>query len=368
MNKMFYNCKKLKSIKFPEEKKISGLNMRNLFLNCSSLTSLDLSSFDTSNVIYMENMFNGCTKLESLDISNFNTNSLTNMFGMFKECSSLIYLNMKSVVIDSLINTNYIFSGCSDKLILCCEKEYESKLTRDLKLTNNCSDICFSDTKKIIIELNKCVEDCNTDNSEYKYEYNNKCYKECPEGTISSSSDEFLCIETDCVYYNINKTECFENLPEGYYIFNKEKKIIDKCHKNCKTCDKKEDENNNNCITCKNDYFFEEGNCVSKCTYNSYIDENGNNICTCSSNIKCKECSDESLKSDSCISCNNESGFYPSYYESLNQYFKDCYNNISGHYLKDNIFYPCFSFCFSCSKGGGLFEHNCDECKSGYTF
>lgn len=69
----------------------------------------------------------------------------------------------------------------------------------------------------------KCVHNCRDDDT-YRFEYNNKCYKECPEGTISSSSDEFLCIETDCVYYNINKTECFENLPEGYYIFNKEKK------------------------------------------------------------------------------------------------------------------------------------------------
>ena len=393
MSKMFYNCKKLKSIKFPEENKISGLNMGNLFHNCSSLTSLDLSSFDTSftlninnmfegcinlisidlsnfntsKVINMENMFNGCIKLESLDLSSFDTKSLTSMEGMFKECSSLIYLNMKSVVIDNFINTNYIFFGCSDKLILCCEKEYESKLTRDLNLINNCSDICFSDTKKIITELNKCVEDCNTNNSEYKYEYNNKCYIECPDGTISSSNDEFLCIETDCEYYTINKKECFENLPEGYYIFNREEKIIDKCHENCKTCNKKGDENNNNCITCKNGYFFEEGNCVTACTYNSYIDENKNNICTCSSNIKCKECSEESLKNGLCISCNNEEGFYPKYYEfDFDNEFKDCFKNITGYYLNDNQFVSCFVTCHSCSKGGDEFGQNCDECLSDY--
>ena len=395
MSKMFYNCNNLKSIKFPEKNKIFGLNMEYLFQNCSSLTSLDISSFDTtftskinnmfegcinlisidlsnfntSKVINMDNMFKGCIKLEFLDISNFETNSVISMEGMFRKCSSLIYLNMKSVVIKDSIKINYIFSGCSDKLILCCEKEYESKLTRELKLINNCSDICFSDTKKIITKLNKCVEDCNTNNSVYKYEYNNKCFSECPNGTISSSSDEFLCIETDCIYYNIHKTDCFKNIPEGYYIYDEKERIIDKCHENCKTCDKKGDEDNNNCITCKNDYFFEEGNCVNKCRYNSYVDDSGNNICTCSSNIKCKECSEESLKDDLCISCNNERGFYSAYYESLHKNFKECYENFTGYYLKDNELYPCYFLCLSCSKKyENILSQGCDECKSGYTF
>jgi len=390
MSKMFYNCSKLKSIIFPEKNKIFGANMESLFQLCSSLTSLNLSSFDTSftmkfnnmfescrnlisidlsnfntsNAVNMDNMFNSCLKLQFLDLSNFDTKSLNNMEGMFRRCTSLIYLNMKSLVIDDSINTNYIFSGCSEKLILCCEEEYESKLTKNLKLINNCSNICFSDTKKIITELRKCVEDCNTDNNEYKFEYNNKCYNECPNGTISSTDGQFLCIKDVCVYSNIDKTECFESLPEGYYILNEEEKIIDKCHENCRTCNKKGDKDNNNCITCKSDYFFEEGNCVISCRYNSYIDDNGNKKCTCSSNIKCKECSEEE---DLCISCNNEGGFYSEHYYGFSN-FKKCYDNFNGTYLKDNEFYPCFFSCFSCSKGGNEFYQNCEECIFGYTF
>ena len=226
MSKMFYNCKKLKSIKFPKKGKIYGLNMQFLFQGCSSLTSLNLSSFDTSftkslnnmfencnnlisidlsnfntsKVTNMGSMFKGCSKLEFLDLSNFDTKSVNNMEGMFMQCSSLIYLNMKSFVIDNSINANYLFSGCSEKLILCCEIEYESILISNLKLINNCSDICFSDTNKIITELNKCVEDCNNENSEYKFEYNNKCYNECPNCTTSSIDDQFLCIKKDYVY------------------------------------------------------------------------------------------------------------------------------------------------------------------------
>mgnify|MGYP002624060022 CR=1 FL=1 len=393
MSKMFYNCTKLKSIKFPEKNKILGMNMEYLFQNCYSLTSLNLSCFDTSEVIAfnnmfencinlisidisnfntsrvntMEYMFKGCIKLEFLDLSHFDTKSLIFMEGMFQNCSSLIYLNLKSVKINNLINTNNIFSCRSDKLILCCEKEYESKLTEDLALINNCSDICFSETKKIITELRKCIIDCNTDNNEYKYKYNNNCYKECPNGTTSSTNDQFLCIKNECVYSNIDKTECFENLPEGYYINNKEEKIIDKCHEKCKTCEQKGDETNNNCKTCKNGYIFEEGNCV-KCKYNSYIDDNGNNVCTCSSNIKCKECSEESLAEGKCISCNNEGGYYADYLEAIFSEFYNCYQNITGYYLDDNKFVSCFIACRTCSKGGDDVNHNCDECLSVYTF
>ena len=392
MSKMFYNCSKLKSIKFPDKNKILGLNMEYLFQGCSSLTSLDLSSFDTSftskinnmfegcnnlisidlshfntsKVTNMDNMFKECTKLEFLDISNFETKSLNNMEGIFRKCNSLIYLNMKSVVIQDSINTNYIFSGCSDKLILCCEKEYESKLKKDKILINNCSDICFSETKKIVTELNKCVEDCNTYDSEYKYEYNNKCYIDCPEGTISSSKDEFLCIEKDCEYYNIGKTECFKEIQEGYYIYDKKERIIDKCHENCKACNEKGDENNNNCISCKSGFFLEDGNCVTECTYNSYIDDNGNKICTCSSNFKCKECSKESLKDDLCISFNNERGFYSKYYENLHNKFKECNDNNTGYYLEDNELHPCYFLCETCSKYEDAISHNCDKCKYGY--
>ena len=94
----------------------------------------------------------------------------------------------------------------------------------------------------------------------------------------------------------------------------------------------------------------------------------GNKICTCSSNIICKECSEESLKKELCISCNIEGGFYPTYYETLNNDFINCYDNIIGYYLDDNVFYSCSFMCLSCSKGGDFDDHNCDECKSDYTF
>ena len=54
---------------------------------------------------------------------------------------------------------------------------------------------------KLIIEKNKCIEDCTKDDI-YKIEFNNTCYKSCPKGTKISSNNNNLC-----------KIECPEDKP-----------------------------------------------------------------------------------------------------------------------------------------------------------
>ena len=39
---------------------------------------------------------------------------------------------------------------------------------------------------------------------------------------------------------------------------------------------------------------------------------------------------------------------------------------ISGYYLHDNFFFPCYSSCGNCSQGGDLNVHNCINCKENY--
>ena len=47
----------------------------------------------------------------------------------------------------------------------------------------NCNNICFTNSKhKLIINKNKCIDNCYTDNA-YKFEYNNFCYPTCPPRT-----------------------------------------------------------------------------------------------------------------------------------------------------------------------------------------
>ena len=73
----------------------------------------------------------------------------------------------------------------------------------------------------------------------YIYEYNNKCYifDNCPNKTISNITT-FKC-ELNCDnynYYNYEKTDCLDSIPDGFYCNNTTEKTIDKCHRNCQAC------------------------------------------------------------------------------------------------------------------------------------
>ena len=414
MGGMFQYCLNTKSIKFSDTNKIKSSNMGAIFQNCNALTSLnlscfdtsslenldyifdkcyelvsvDLSSFDTSGIKNFNNMFSDCHKLESLNLNNFVTTSATNFAGMFSNCKKLESLNLTNFITNSVSNFGGMFYGCEsliylnlDSFIINDGANIESMLSyipnstifcskdnniinQNENLNNDCENQCFLGDKKLISELHKCVDDCS-ENNPYQYEYNNKCYSTCPGGTTPSSNN--LCIKIlECkIYSNIDKTECFDEIPPGYFESDKQNKILDKCHDNCLTCDKKEEEGNTNCLTCKNNYFLYNGNCFQQCEYGDYI-ENSINICTCLSNRKCKKCSDESLNSNLCISCND--GYYPKYDENQDHSnsFINCYKELEKHYLKDQYFYPCYSSCQNCSYSGDDINHNCDECLLNY--
>ena len=65
-------------------------------------------------------------------------------------------------------------------------------------MVNNCDNICFKKGTKMIIEKAECVDSCELD-SKYRYELNNFCYEQCPEG--------FLCSNFKC--YSINDDDCY---------------------------------------------------------------------------------------------------------------------------------------------------------------
>jgi hypothetical protein len=47
--------------------------------------------------------------------------------------------------------------------------------------------------------------------------------------------------------------------------------------------------------------------------------------------------------------------------------FKNCYSaNLSNHYLKNSILYPCHPNCASCSDSGNDFDNNCLSCPTGF--
>ena len=246
------------------------------------------------------------------------------------------------------------------------------KISNEIK--NNCNDVCFNDTHKIIFKINKCIDKCSNDPN-YKYEYKNVCYSTCPTGT-NKKDNEYICEESDenvrCehfYFYDFNHTECHDIIPEGYYLNDSMLKLLDKCHSNCKTCNKKYNETNNNCLTCKQSLFFNFGNCILNCSNGFFTDLSNNNICKCPFNKKCKECSEESIYHDLCISCNNDEHFYQILNDNENQSsFMNCSQELERYYVDNNILKPCYHSCKNCFDEGNEYIHNCLECNTNYSF
>ena len=236
------------------------------------LIYLNLSKFDTSSVALMNNMFEGCSSLEILNLFYFKINETTNIKGISKDINSKIISCIYDNISRQYMPDNFRYFGCD----------------------NNCFN---NNYRFLILEKNnvRCVDKCFNDNIT-KFEYNNNCYKLCPNNTHISYYNDYLC-EDDikCLEFGINNTACKEKTKEGYY-FDINDGIYKRCHNNCKTCDNFGNETHNNCIECKEqfqyiyyDYYINKNNnknCRMNCPYKMFLYQN-NYICT--NNDSCPE-------------------------------------------------------------------------------
>ena len=181
---------------------------------------------------------------------------------------------------------------------------------------NSCKKLCTMNSKKFILDIEMCVDNCFSE-TEYKYEYQNMCYKKCPIRTQLKSDSTYLC--EDCPhFYNYEGTGCIDDIPEGYYLNSSFDKTIDICPS------------------------------------------------------KCKSCSLQSMVYDLCIECNINNNFYTRYNDVSNRdSFNQCYNSSEeqiGYYLDnvENILRQCYYKCKKCNKKGNDDNNNCLECNDDY--
>ena len=57
-------------------------------------------------------------------------------------------------------------------------------------------------------------------------------------------------------YLNYERNKCIDFIPLGFYLYDKEKGLIEKCHESCNSCIIGPNENSNNCAQCKNNSYF----------------------------------------------------------------------------------------------------------------
>ena len=221
MGSMFADCESLTSVNLTNLDTSKVKEMEYLFSSCTSLTSVDLSKFDTSSVTNMASMFYNCLSLTSLDLSKFNTNSLTIVNGLFSGCKNLTYIDMQNFDVSKTSSLSLLFKGCQNleyinlnnfieggtitniqyffdevpnNITYCINNEANApsilkELNNRTCTINDCSDDWNTKQKLEMTEKNKCVYNCSEDN-QYKYQFKNKCYENCPKGTILSSDNK----------------------------------------------------------------------------------------------------------------------------------------------------------------------------------
>ena len=212
---MFSGCKSLISIDFKIFETSNMGNMACVFRECEKIASFNLYSFDTSKVSLMQYMFADCNNINSLDLSRFNTQTLTtadNMFQnlklkeidlsnfnwnkvasmneMFISNSQLELVKFGDSEIKHNVKVTNIFKNCNKRMIIYINK-INPEILFDSYESNFTIAECGSLSKELILSKFKgnkivCIDNCKN-LLYYKFKYEDKCYKSCPQGTIANN-------------------------------------------------------------------------------------------------------------------------------------------------------------------------------------
>ena len=336
MAEMFKGCISLTTLDLSNFNVRNVKNMGNMFTNCKSLKTLNLNSFYPQSAQYVDNLLKNCESLHSVYFTNFRSANVLNMDDMFLNCKNLEYVNLENYSTNRNKERFYYFPHSKKNLVVCTKDTYLKQIIeRQYCNVVSCATNWYDYQKKVINGTNECTTDCNSTN--YKYEYNSKCYSNCLIGT-----------------YN-NNFKC-ENW-----------------HQDCKECEEGFTTDNSNCITClSSTKYLYLGNFLSECPRGYYSDTDLNQkVCKCEL-IQCYECTRESLKQNLCTICETDDGYYPVYGNSDNPYspYYNCSKPLEGFYLDEEIsvYKYCYLSCKTCNIDGNEEEHNCIQCKPGYNF
>ena len=318
----------------------------------------------------------------------------------YKQCDFYYYLNESNGY--SCTETNECPSNfenlivARDRCIHDCKNDTQNSYTYGKKCLVSCPiNIKTYEEEKL------CLDECYSN----LFEYNNICYIDCPSETSKILMD---------------RNRCIEPVPENYYLDTNDK-INKICYDKCKKCNQGGTEINHNCEECIDNYIFLDDilvpskNCYEICNNLYYFNEAKEYLC-----ITSDECLQQNNKiineKNKCIdSCKNDNYYM---HEYKNKCFHECpantklieeqklcldecypeqfeYNNIcydncpdgtskifidnrnrcietvpENYYLDstDGINKKCYDLCKKCSQEGNENINNCDECINNYIF
>ena len=240
---------------------------------------------------------------------------------MFDSCINLEYINLYNFGENKLEDyDNMMFFNVPENVVICINQDFSEEIILSQIYNIKCYVIdCSNDWKskqKKIINNNECIESCDI-STQYKYEYNGKCYENCSNGFLYDNHgnktnkckceldkcllcknvalNKSLCTKCNTNYYpkendlnNLGEyTNCYKQ-PEGYYL---DDNIYKRCYHTCKICNSEGNHIIHNCIECNENYSFSiknnnnnYSNCYQNCNY--YYFDNENNY-HCTMNLSC---------------------------------------------------------------------------------
>ena len=235
--------------------------------------------------------------------------------------------------------------------------------------TKDGNDNCISCNKlgkyyPLVDDKSSCFHENNVPQYYYLDKENkimNKCYNNCLsclEG-FNYRTGEMNCLS--CIegtyFQNLSSTNCIQKPETGFYVSNG---ILFPCYEYCLTCIKGGDDDINQCLSCIDDYYLEDGN-TTNCLNDNMCYEG------------CARCYNSTSNPPDiiCTKCSKRMEYYPLEKVSNDQDKVDCYMyNSSLDYFyfneREQMFKLCYKSCKKCSQQGDSSHNNCDSCEENY--
>ena len=251
MDYMFNNCTNLQYLNLSKFHSMNINTIESMFNNCKSLIYLNLISFEINEETNIKSVFNlvSPTIKFCLNGTNIITN-LLNIYNYTSDCSNICFQenvkidlnNSQCICADNTYittdNPNICYNATPEGYYLDINESIYKKCFHSCKycngpgdeIDNKCleclenfsflndslynmscfkqcdnyyyfDDNCFQCTgdencpegyNKLILDKKKCVNECSKDDI-YKYEFNNICVKNCPDGTFVGENN-YICL------------------------------------------------------------------------------------------------------------------------------------------------------------------------------
>ena len=290
LSNMFYDCISLTSVDLSNFDTSSVVDMNYLFYNCEKLEYINLTNFCDKENQTILNIFSGVAKNAVICLDPSKANKIynaanNNIFCVTISCEEnwriiqqKINFDTKECVNNCNLTTNnklehrgVCFKFCPENTTLYMGKCYSSEELCD----NNCktcyselegelSSNCSSCYENKFLNKGKCVDNCENG---FYLDVFDSTIKKCKCSLINCTicTQESLFNNNSCIscneeegYFSIYKEikdnnnfiQCYKGNISGYYFDNNDK-YYKECYKTCKTCNKKGNDTNNNCLSCK---------------------------------------------------------------------------------------------------------------------